>query len=223
MNVDIRSSYGYACALKSPCSVSRKANVNASKTWSVPNQTYFEPSGRTFVPKSPNRRRRLFAPSAPTTRSASGSSSTSTPNSSVTPSSRHRSCRISSSRLRAIAENEWPRDDSSRPWKRMAMRSQRANVSVISRCVSGSASLSAPSVSSLKTTPKPNVASGGFRSRTRTSTPAVELAQQDREVEARRPAADDLDVHASASWSRSSSSISATVGKRTSSSHPASS
>ena len=51
----------------------------------------------------------------------------------------------------------------------------------------------------------------------------VELAQQDREIEARRPAADDLDVHASASWSRSSSSISATVGKRTSSSHPASS
>ncbi len=52
---------------------------------------------------------------------------------------------------------------------------------------------------------------------------SVELAQQDREVEAGRPGADDLDVHASASWSRSSSSISATVGKRTSSSQPASS
>ena len=51
----------------------------------------------------------------------------------------------------------------------------------------------------------------------------VELAQQDREVQARRPAADDRDVHAIASWSRSSSPSSGTVGKRTSSSHPASS
>ncbi len=116
MNVDIRSSYGYACALKRPCSVSRKANVNASKTWSVPNQTYFEPSARIFVPKSRSPRTKLFEPSAPTTRSASGSSSTSTPNSSTTPSSRQRACRISSSRLRAIAENEWPRETSSRPW-----------------------------------------------------------------------------------------------------------
>ena len=65
------------------------------------------------------------------------------------------------------------------------MRSQRANVSVISRCVSGSASLSEPSVSSLKTTPKPNVASGGFRSSTLDVDAPVELAQQDREVEAR--------------------------------------
>ena len=44
MNVDIRSSYGYACALKRPYWVSRKANVNASKTGRCPNQTYFEPS-----------------------------------------------------------------------------------------------------------------------------------------------------------------------------------
>ena len=53
--------------------------------------------------------------------------------------------------------------------------------------------------------------------------PAVELAQQDREVQPGRARADDLDVHASASSSRSSCSASATVGKRTSSSQPASS
>src|SRR5919197_664580 len=51
----------------------------------------------------------------------------------------------------------------------------------------------------------------------------VELAQQDRQVQPGRPAADDLDIHARASWRRSSSSTSATVGKRTSSSQPASS
>ncbi len=52
---------------------------------------------------------------------------------------------------------------------------------------------------------------------------AVELLQEDREIEARRAGADDLDLHASASCSRSSSSIPATVGKSTSSSQPASS
>ena len=52
---------------------------------------------------------------------------------------------------------------------------------------------------------------------------AVELAQENREVEPGRPAAHDRDVHAIASCSRSSSSMSATVGKRTSSSQPASS
>ena len=51
----------------------------------------------------------------------------------------------------------------------------------------------------------------------------VRSLQQDPEVEACRPAADDLDPHVSASASRSSSSGSATVGKRTSSSQPASS
>ena len=51
----------------------------------------------------------------------------------------------------------------------------------------------------------------------------VELLQEDREVEARRAGPDDLDFHASASWSRSSSSISGVVGNRTSSSQPASS
>ena len=52
---------------------------------------------------------------------------------------------------------------------------------------------------------------------------AIGLAQEDREIEPRRAAADDLDPHASASWSRSSSSASASVGKSTSSSQPASS
>ena len=52
---------------------------------------------------------------------------------------------------------------------------------------------------------------------------AVELPQQDRKVQPGRPCADDLDLHESASWSRSSSSMSDTVGKRTSSSQPASS
>ena len=52
---------------------------------------------------------------------------------------------------------------------------------------------------------------------------AVELLQEDREIEAGRAGADDLDLHASASCSRSSSSIPATVGKSTSSSQPASS
>ena len=52
---------------------------------------------------------------------------------------------------------------------------------------------------------------------------AVELAQENREVQPGRAAADDRDVHASTSCSRSSCSMSATVGKRTSSSQPASS
>ena len=52
---------------------------------------------------------------------------------------------------------------------------------------------------------------------------AIGLAQEDREIEPRRAGADDLDLHDSASCSRSSSSASATVGKRTSSSQPASS
>ena len=47
--------------------------------------------------------------------------------------------------------------------------------------------------------------------------------EQDPEIEPSRPAADDLDPHAIASASRFSSSGSATVGKRTSSSQPASS
>ena len=59
-------------------------------------------------PNSPSPRTSEFAPSAPTTRSASGSSSTSTPNSSSTPRLRARRWRISSRRVRAIAENEWP-------------------------------------------------------------------------------------------------------------------
>src|SRR5919201_5648706 len=46
----------------------------------------------------------------------------------------------------------------------MSIAGHRAKVSVISRWVSGSASRSAPSVSSEKTTPQPNVASGGLRS-----------------------------------------------------------
>ncbi len=52
---------------------------------------------------------------------------------------------------------------------------------------------------------------------------AIGLPQEDREIEPRRAAADDLDPHESASWSRSSSSASARVGKSTSSSQPASS
>src|SRR5215216_1528703 len=51
----------------------------------------------------------------------------------------------------------------------------------------------------------------------------VGLLEQDREVEPGRAAADDLDPHASASWSRSSSSMSGVVENRTSSSQPASS
>ena len=52
---------------------------------------------------------------------------------------------------------------------------------------------------------------------------AIGLAQEDREIEPCWAAADDLDLHASASSSRLSSSASATVGKSTSSSQPASS
>src|SRR5881296_2246047 len=46
------------------------------------------------------------------------------------------------------------------------MAPHRANVSVISVYVSKSASRNAPRVSSENTTPHPNVASGGFRSKT---------------------------------------------------------
>jgi hypothetical protein len=38
MNVLVRSSNGYACAWKMPCSVSANAKVNASSATSVPNQ-----------------------------------------------------------------------------------------------------------------------------------------------------------------------------------------
>ena len=223
MNVDIRSSYGYACALKRPCSVSRKANVNASKTWSVPNQTYFEPSGRTFVPKSPNRRRRLFAPSAPTTRSASGSSSTSTPNSSddaqlaapflqdlEQPLARDRRERVAARRQLAPLVADV---DAIPARERVRDLEVRLGIGVPQRAERLLAEDDAEAEGRVGRVPLEDADVGA----------PVELAQQDREIEARRPAADDRDVHASASWSRSSSSISATVGKRTSSSHPASS
>ena len=91
IHVLVCSSNGYACTWNSPCSVSVKTNVNASSTRSVPNHTYLQPCGIEELPNSvANRRRsRLFAPSAATTRSASGSnSSTSWWNVSDTPSSR---------------------------------------------------------------------------------------------------------------------------------------
>ena len=56
-------------------SVALKMKVKASSTRSVPNQTYLQPCGATRSPKSAAYvlRTRLFTPSAPTTRSASGS------------------------------------------------------------------------------------------------------------------------------------------------------
>ena len=40
MNVLRVSLYGYAWTWTTPCGVSSMMNVNASKTWSVPNQAY---------------------------------------------------------------------------------------------------------------------------------------------------------------------------------------
>ena len=118
MNVLVRSSKGYACTWKSPCPVSLKMNVKASKTRSVPNQTYLQPSGATDVPSSRSSPllTTLLTPSAPTTRSASsGAPSSSTPNARSTPREKQRRWRISRSRLRAIAEKEWPCDRRTRP------------------------------------------------------------------------------------------------------------
>ena len=71
MKVLVRPSNGYAWTWNRPCSFSRKTNVNAGKTRSVPNHAYFVVCTSSVGPNasSPSRRRVLFTPSAPTTRS----------------------------------------------------------------------------------------------------------------------------------------------------------
>ena len=125
--------------------------------------------------------------------------------------------------MRAIAENEWPRDDELAPLEadvdpvpareRVRDLEVRLGIGVAERAERLLAEDDAEAERRVGRVPLEDADVDA----------AVELPQQDREVEARRAGADDLDVHASASWSRSSSSISATVGKRTSSSQPASS
>ena len=83
-----------------------------------------------------------------------------------TPSSRQRSCRISSSRLRLIAAKPCPPLVMTSPRKWTSMSSQRANSRSICAWIAGSACSMPPSVSSEKTTPKPNVSSAALRSQT---------------------------------------------------------
>ena len=125
--------------------------------------------------------------------------------------------------MRAIAENEWPRDDELAPLEadvdavpareRVRDLEVRLGIGVPQRAERLLAEDDAEAERRVGRVPLEHADVDA----------PVELAQQDREVEPGRPAAHDRDVHASASCSRSSSSISATVGKRTSSSQPASS
>ena len=114
----------------------------------------------------------LDAPSAPTIRSAQARSATGGPsneNRSSTSSDIARSWRIASSSRRPSAANPWPpeRVTVSRWW--MSISVQRAKRPAIASYDSGSACSNTVSVSSLKTTPKPNASEARLRSNTVTA------------------------------------------------------
>src|SRR3954453_2617457 len=117
-----------------------------------------------------------FAPSAATTRSYSRpSASTSGPSVrkvNRTPSSAQRSCSSWSRTLRLIAAKPWPPIVVRVPRKWTSTSSHRANRSAMRAYTTGSACSMPPRVSSLRTTPKPNVSSGALRSQTSTSASA---------------------------------------------------
>ena len=224
MNVDMRSSYGYACALKSPCSVSRKANVKASKTWSVPNQTYLLPSVRTFVPKSREAARtRLFD-------AVGADDEVGLRKLLDLDAELEHDAELAATLLQDL-EQPLPRDRRERVPARRELVALIADVDPVP---------ARERVRDLEVRLRIGVPQGAERLLAEDDAEAercigrvpledadvgaaVELLQEDREIEAGRAGADDLDLHASASCSRSSSSIPATVGKRTSSSQPASS
>src|SRR5439155_17695316 len=171
MKVLVRPSNGYAWTWNRPCWFSRKTNVNAGKTRSVPNHAYFVVCTSSERPNASSLSRRtvLFTPSAPTTRSyppTPARAGISVSNRRSTSSDAHRRWRMPSSCTRAIAENACPRERRVSPRYRTSMASHVAKVSVISSNVVRSASRSAPSVSSENTTPQPKVAPGGLRSST---------------------------------------------------------
>jgi len=91
-------------------------NLKASKTRSVPNQTYFERRGSSDGRNAPSSARRtvLLTPSAPTIRSASGSSAGVLKRSS-TPSAAARRWSESSSSRRLSAEKPWPPEVTTSP------------------------------------------------------------------------------------------------------------
>ena len=175
MNVLVSASNGYPWTWNIPCSVSRNTNVNARNTRSVPNQMY-RVRWTSMVGRNASARLdrvALWTPSAAATRSASAAranaSGTSASNRSSTPSERHRPWRTASSRFLAIAVKTWPRERTIASPNTTSMALHRANESAMSSYVDRSASRREPSVSSLNTTPHPNVASGAFRSITVTS------------------------------------------------------
>ena len=140
------------------------------------------------------------------------------------PSSRHRSWRSSSSRFRAIAENAWPSRtedaaavadvDPVPPHERVGDRQVRLGVGVAERPQRLLAEDHAPAERRIGRVPLGDLDVDG----------RIRLLEQDRQVEPCGAAADDRDLHlATASARRSSWPTSDTVGKRTSSSHPASS
>src|SRR4051794_34231187 len=114
-----------------------------------------------------------FTPSAATTRSKSrasvSTSGASVRKSTRMPRSAQRCCRIRSRSLRPIAANPWPPTVVRVPRKCTSTSSHRAKRPAICAWTTGSACSMPPSVSSLKTTPKPKVSSGALRSQTRMS------------------------------------------------------
>ena len=139
---------------------------------SVPSHMYLQ-ARRSRLGSNESAYRLLVAelsPSAATTRSwvadSASVSGASVWKCTTTPSSAHRSCRISSSRLRLIAANPCPPLVMTRSRKWTSMSSQRANSCSMRRWISASACSMPPSVSSEKTTPKPNVSSAALRSQT---------------------------------------------------------
>src|SRR5579863_7186901 len=111
-----------------------------------------------------------FAPSAATTRSYSAAraagSGASARNRTRTPSAAQRACKMASSRLRLMAAKPCPPEVKVVPRKCTSMSSQRANSRRMAAKISTSACSMPPSVSSEKTTPKPNVSSAALRSNT---------------------------------------------------------
>ena len=110
--------------------------------------------------------------------------------------------------MRAIAENEWPRDDELAPLvadvdsvparERVRDLEVRLGIRVAQRAERLLA----------EDDPEAEGRVGRVPLEDADVAPPVELAQENREVEPSRAAADDRDVHASASCSRSSSSMS---------------
>ena len=108
-------------------------------------------------------------PSLAMIRSASGksvSASTSVSNTSLTPSSSQRACRMLSSFLRPMPTKPWPPERMTRPLKCSSMSSQWLKACWIASAVAASQARMLSIVASENTTPQPKVSYGRLRSTT---------------------------------------------------------